>query len=79
MVRVRHSVVDGRVKEYGKTARSRRDVPLTAPSVAAVDALTHVFRRPSCSQRPGAGTSNSAPGAAASAAQRLKLRDSIPS
>jgi len=44
--RVRHSVVDGRVKEYGKTARSRRDVPLTARSVAAVDALTPRLQTP---------------------------------
>jgi integrase len=46
VVRVRHSVVDGRVKEYGKTARSRRDVPLTARSVAAVDALTPRLQTP---------------------------------
>lgn len=39
VVRVRHSVVKGRAKEYGKTTRSRRDVPLTARAVAALDAL----------------------------------------
>jgi integrase len=39
VVRVRHSVGKGRSKEYGKTARSRRDVPLTARAVAALDAL----------------------------------------
>jgi len=38
-VQVRRSVVDGRVKEFGKTARSRRDVPLTARALAAIDAL----------------------------------------
>jgi integrase len=39
VVQVRRSVVDGEVKDYGKTARSRRDVPLTARSLAAIDAL----------------------------------------
>jgi integrase len=46
VVRVRHSVVGGRAKEYGKTARSRRDVPLTARSIAAVDALTPRLETP---------------------------------
>jgi integrase len=39
VVQVRRSVVDGRVKEYGKTARSRRNVPLTRRALASVDAL----------------------------------------
>ena len=39
VVQVRRSVVDGHLKEYGKTARSRRDVPLTARALGAVDAL----------------------------------------
>lgn len=39
LVRVRRSVVDGEAKEYGKTNRSRRDVPLTARALAAVDEL----------------------------------------
>lgn len=39
VVQVRRSVVDGRVKDYGKTARSRRDVPVTRRALAAVDAL----------------------------------------
>ncbi len=38
-MQVRRSVVDGEVKEYGKTARSRRDVPLTARALAAIEAL----------------------------------------
>jgi integrase len=40
VVQVRRSVVDGRIKEYGKTVRSRRNVPLTGRALAAVDALT---------------------------------------
>lgn len=40
VVQVRRSVVDGRLKEYGKTVRSRRNVPLTSRALAAVDALT---------------------------------------
>ncbi len=40
VVQVRRSVVDARVKEYGKTARSRRNVPLTRRALAAVDTLT---------------------------------------
>ena len=39
VVRVRRSFVDGRIKEYGKTARSRRDVPLTARALQALDQL----------------------------------------
>ena len=39
VVHVRRTVVDGQVKEYGKTARSRRTVPLTARAVAAIDKL----------------------------------------
>ena len=39
VVQVRRSVVDGRVKEYGKTTRSRRNVPLTSRALAAVDDL----------------------------------------
>lgn len=39
VIHLRRSVVDGQVKEYGKTARSRRNVPLTARAVAAIDAL----------------------------------------
>jgi integrase len=39
VVQVRRSVVDGRVKEYGKTARSRRNVPLTSRALGAVDDL----------------------------------------
>jgi integrase len=39
IVRVRRSVVDGRMKEYGKTARSRRNVPLTARALQALDQL----------------------------------------
>jgi hypothetical protein len=39
VVQVRRSVVDGHVKEYGKTARSRRDLPLTGRPLAAIDAL----------------------------------------
>ena len=38
-VRVRRSVVDGTVKEHGKTERSRRDVPLTARALVALDEL----------------------------------------
>jgi integrase len=37
LVRVRRSVVDGESKEYGKTSRSRGDVPLTARALAAID------------------------------------------
>jgi len=40
VVQVRRSVVDGCVKDYGKTARSRRDVPLTGRALAAIDALS---------------------------------------
>ena len=36
VVSVRQTIVDGRVKEYGKTSRSRRDVPLTARALAAL-------------------------------------------
>jgi integrase len=39
VIQLRRSVVDGHVKEYGKTARSRRNVPLTARALAAIDAL----------------------------------------
>jgi integrase len=39
IVRVRRSFVDGRTKEYGKTARSRRNVPLTARALQALDQL----------------------------------------
>lgn len=39
VVRVRRSVVDGKVKEHGKTERSRRDVPLTARALVALDEL----------------------------------------
>lgn len=39
VVKVRHVCVDGVVKEYGKTSRFRRDVPLTARAVAALDSL----------------------------------------
>ncbi len=39
VVKVRQSFVRGRVSEYGKTARSRRDVPLTERAVAALDSL----------------------------------------
>jgi integrase len=35
-VKVRQSIVDRRLRQYGKTARSRRDVPLTARALAAV-------------------------------------------
>lgn len=38
VVRVRRVCVDGRVREYGKTSRFRRDVPLTARAVGALDA-----------------------------------------
>ncbi len=36
VVRVRQTIVDGRLKKYGKTSRSRRDVPLTARALAAL-------------------------------------------
>jgi integrase len=36
-LRVRRSFVDGKLKDYGKTKRSRRDVPLTASATAALD------------------------------------------
>ncbi len=39
VVQVRRSVVDGRLKEYGKTARSRRDVPLTGRAIVALNSL----------------------------------------
>lgn len=38
-LRVRRTVVDGRMKEYGKTVRSRRSVPLTARALEVIDAL----------------------------------------
>lgn len=40
LVHVRRSIVDRTVKEHGKTARSRRDVPLTTRAIAALDELT---------------------------------------
>lgn len=46
VVQVRRSVVDGHVKEYGKTARSRRNVPLTSRALAAVDALAARIETP---------------------------------
>jgi integrase len=39
VVKVRRVCVDGVVKEYGKTSRFRRDVPLTQRAVAALDSL----------------------------------------
>jgi integrase len=36
VVRVRQTIVDGRLRKYGKTSRSRRDVPLTARALAAL-------------------------------------------
>ena len=36
VVKVRQSVVDRRLKTYGKTSRSRRDVPLTARALTAL-------------------------------------------
>jgi len=39
VVKVRRVCVDGVIKEYGKTSRFRRDVPLTARAVAALDSL----------------------------------------
>jgi integrase len=39
VVKVRRTLVDGEIKEYGKTEGSRRDVPLTARAVAALDEL----------------------------------------
>lgn len=39
VVRIRRTLVDGELKEYGKTEGSRRDVPLTARAIAALDAL----------------------------------------
>lgn len=39
VVRVRRVCVGGVVKEHGKTSRFRRDVPLTARAIAAIDAL----------------------------------------
>ena len=39
LVKVTRVVVDGRVKEYGKTTRSRRSVPLTERALAAIDSL----------------------------------------
>ena len=39
VVQVRRSIVDRTVKEHGKTTRSRRDVPLTARAIAALDEI----------------------------------------
>jgi len=39
VVHVRNSVVDRRRREYGKTARSRRSVPLTGRALAAIDSF----------------------------------------
>jgi integrase len=39
VVRVRRAIVDGKMQEHGKTARSRRDVPLTARALKALDTL----------------------------------------
>jgi integrase len=39
VVKVRRVCVDGVVKEYGKTSRFRRDVPLTTRAIAALDSL----------------------------------------
>jgi integrase len=39
VVKVRRSLVDGETKEYGKTEGSRRDIPLTARAIAALDEL----------------------------------------
>ena len=64
-VRVRHSVVKGRSKEYGKTARSRRDVPQTACAVAALDALAPRLETSLLLPAARAGTSTSATGGAA--------------
>jgi integrase len=38
VVKVRQAIVDRRLREYGKTARSRRDVPLTQRALDAVNA-----------------------------------------
>jgi integrase len=39
VVKVRQAIVDGKLKEYGKTARSRRALPLTTRALAAIDSL----------------------------------------
>jgi len=39
VVRVRQSIVEGKLREYGKTARSRRAVPLTTRALAAIESL----------------------------------------
>lgn len=39
VVKVRQSIVDGRLKAYGKTVRSRRAVPLTTRALTAIDSL----------------------------------------
>jgi integrase len=36
VVRIRQTIVDGRLRKYGKTSRSRRDVPLTARALTAL-------------------------------------------
>lgn len=36
LVKVRQAIVDGRIRTYGKTSRSRRDVPLTGRALAAL-------------------------------------------
>jgi integrase len=46
VVKVRRVCVDGLVKEYGKTSRFRRDVPLTARALGAVDSLTPRLETP---------------------------------
>lgn len=39
IVRVERTVVEGRVKSYGKTARARRSVPLSARALAALESI----------------------------------------
>jgi integrase len=39
LLRVRRWYVDGELKEFGKTERRRRDIPLTARAIAAIDSV----------------------------------------
>ncbi len=55
VVRVERTVVDGLEKPYGKTARSRRAVPLSARAIAALDELPAQLRSPLLFPAPQGG------------------------